>query len=152
MDLFDDERPEINLDKYDQNEFNNLEYDSNGFNKQGIHQNGTIFDEHGYDQFGFNFNGLNQNGTYYDENDMDYLGYDRLYIQRFLTALRRNLNINDLLNVFCIIKFNLGLEQYLEKNNTNFKKIIRLKKVDFNNKLHKKYIKTFKHIYNFDLI
>ena len=82
MDLFDDERPEINLDKYDQNNFNNLGFDVNGydecgFNKHGIHKNGTLFDDFGFDQFGFDELGFDQCKNYYDRFDLDYLGPSR---------------------------------------------------------------------------
>lgn len=156
MDLFDDERPEINLDKYEQNNFNNLGfdvdgYDECGFNKHGIHKNGTLFDDFGFDQFGFDELGFDQCKNYYDRFDLDYLGYERIYIQKFLMELRSLLNINHLLNVFCVIKFNEDLEDYLEENNLSFKQLIKKKLKNYENKLCDNHLKTFKFIYQFDI-
>lgn len=156
MDLFDDERPEINLDKYEQNNFNNLGfdvdgYDECGFNKHGIHKNGTLFDDFGFDQFGFDELGFDQCKNYYDRFDLDYLGYERIYIQKFLMELRSLLNINHLLNVFCVIKFNEDLEDYLEENNLSFKQLIKKNLKNYENKLCDNHLKTFKFIYQFDI-
>ena len=144
------EKCEINLDKYDQdtfNKFDSIGFDQCGFDKNESHQNGTLYDAWGYDQFGFNQKCIYQNGNYYDKCDQDYLGYDRIYIQTFLTEFRSFLDINCLLNVYCIVKFNNTLEKYLKVNNIKLIELIK-KSIKKSKIIESKYYTTIENIYN----
>jgi hypothetical protein len=45
------------------------------FNRDGIHRNGTMYDENGFNIFGFNRDGIHRNRTRYDDRGFDSAGY-----------------------------------------------------------------------------
>ena len=51
------------------------QYDWRGFNEQGIHKNGTLYNNEGYDKYYFDREGYNRVG--YDRNGYDRNGYDK---------------------------------------------------------------------------
>ena len=58
-------------------------YDNRGFDKNGVHRNGTEYDENGYDIRGFNIKGVHRNGSYHDKYGYDIHGYNERGFNRF---------------------------------------------------------------------
>ena len=52
-------------------------YNKQGFNANGIHKNGSRYDEDGFDTKGFNVSGIHKNGSRYDDYGFDVKGYDK---------------------------------------------------------------------------
>jgi hypothetical protein len=132
-------RPQLNIDSYNQMGFDKNGYDKNGFDSKGI------------DQFGFNAEGIHENGTDYDDQDHDFNGYERVYIQRFLTAFRKFLNLKCTMNVYSVVKFNKDLDLYLEKNKSYLDELI-LKSLKDSYTLNFEYYSVVKDIFSLNVL
>jgi len=65
-------------------------YNIDGFGRDGIHRNGTMYDENGFNIFGFYRDGIHRTGTRYDDRGFDLAG--RYFNGRYVNNDDRDVN------------------------------------------------------------